>query len=115
MLSQEIRRINFPIVVAYTRYTQLMQHWHAVLPGTICDISYESLVASPEVTIRALLEHCELPFEKQCLRFHQTQRVVATASAQQVRKPIYKTSLRAWEMVAGELAPLREALGNAAR
>jgi tetratricopeptide (TPR) repeat protein len=94
----------------YCRYQQLMRHWHQVLPGRIYDLRYEQLVTQPEATMRSLLEHCNLPWEKNCLSFYRTPRPVTTASMRQVRRPIYTTSIRSWEAVAEKLAPLRTAL-----
>lgn len=94
----------------YRRYQRLMEHWHKVLPGEIHDVRYEELVEQPEKTMRALLDHCGLSWEDKCLAFYRTRRVVNTASALQVRRPIYKTSIRSWRPVAEELAPLRAAL-----
>jgi len=94
----------------YRRYQRLMDHWHKVLPGEIHDVRYEEMVTQPEETIRALLEHCGLPWEDKCLTFYRTKRVVNTASTLQVRRPLYKTSIRSWLPVAEELAPLRAAL-----
>lgn len=96
----------------YVRYQKLMRHWHHILPGQIHEIAYEQLIEAPDVHIRALLEYCRLPWEDGCLAFHRTQRAVTTASAKQVRQPLYKTSLKSWEPVAQELTPLREALGE---
>jgi hypothetical protein len=94
----------------YCRYRQLMRHWHAVLPGHIHDVAYEELVQEPEATIRLLLGHCGLPFERSCLTFYRTRRAVSTASSRQVRRPIYTSSVKSWEPVAEKLNPLRTAL-----
>jgi len=94
----------------YCRYQQLMHYWHTVLPNEIFDVQYEQLVKAPEATIRTLLEYCGLPFEENCLAFYQTKRAVVTASARQVRRPIYTASIKSWEPIAEELAPLRAAL-----
>lgn len=94
----------------YRRYQTLMNHWHQVLPGRIHDVRYEELVEHPEATMRALLEYCDLSWEDRCLTFFRTKRVVNTANAVQVRRPLYKTSIQSWLPVADELAPLRAAL-----
>lgn len=97
----------------YRLYERVMAHWHAVLPpGRILDVDYETTVDDPEGSVRRILDFCGLPFEPACLEFHDTQRAVATASATQVRKPIYKTSVRRWKKYATELAPLLKALGQ---
>ena len=87
-----------------------MQHWHQVLPGFIYDLSYESIVSDTEQQIRALLEYCELPWDDACLEFYTTNRAVKTASATQVRQPIYKSSVERWRHYEKGLAPLIEVL-----
>jgi hypothetical protein len=69
-------------------------------------------VREPEPNIRRLLDHCRLPFEAACLSFHQTRRSVRTASAEQVRQPIYTSGIGHWRRFERELQPLREALGD---
>jgi hypothetical protein len=59
------------------------------------------------------LDHCGLPFDPACLAFHQTQRAVRTASAEQVRQPIYTSSIGYWRHFEAHLEPLRRALGDA--
>ncbi|MCH8861509.1 MAG: sulfotransferase [Proteobacteria bacterium] len=94
----------------YRLYEKMMAHWQALLPGRMFDIAYEDLVEDPETGIRGLLEHCNLPFDPACLEFHKTRRVVTTASAAQVRQPMYKGSVGAWKRYEKHLGPLREAL-----
>jgi len=97
----------------YRCYLSLMDHWDAVLPGRVVHVQYEHLVRDPELSIRRLLEHCGLAFEDGCLSFHQTKRAVRTASAEQVRQPLYTSGIGYWRHFEGELAPLRAALGAA--
>jgi tetratricopeptide (TPR) repeat protein len=96
----------------YRCYLSLMDHWDRVLPGKVLHVQYEELVRDPETHIRRLLEHCQLPFEPACLNFHQTRRSVRTASAEQVRQPIYTTGIGYWRHFERELEPLRHALGD---
>lgn len=91
-------------------YRRLMTHWHSVLPGRIIDIRYEDLVAEQEVTTRRLLEFCGLEWDDACLSFHETKRPVRTASAAQVRQPLYSRALRDWKRYEKHLSPLLEAL-----
>jgi tetratricopeptide (TPR) repeat protein len=91
-------------------YDRLMFFWHARYPGRIYELVHESLVATPEPTIRRLLDFCGLPFAAQCLRSHQSPRVVRTASAAQVRQPMRADTARARNYGA-LLDPLRRALG----
>jgi tetratricopeptide (TPR) repeat protein len=96
----------------YRCYLSLMDHWDAVLPGKVLHVQYEELVRDPESNIRRLLEHCRLPFEPACLSFHETQRPVRTASAEQVRQPLYTSGVGYWRHFEAELEPLRLALGD---
>ena len=96
----------------YRCYLSLMDHWDAVFPGKVLHVQYEDLVREPETNIRRLLDGCGLPFEEACLGFHRTRRSVRTASAEQVRQPIYTSGLGYWRHFAQELQPLREALGD---
>ncbi|MDE2219645.1 MAG: sulfotransferase, partial [Gammaproteobacteria bacterium] len=96
----------------YRSYLQTMAHWDAVLPGKVLHVQYERMVRDPETQIRRLLQHCGLPFEPACLSFHETRRAVRTASAEQVRQPIYSSSIGYWKHFAADLEPLRAALGD---
>jgi len=69
-------------------------------------------VRDQEGQTRRLLEHCGLPWEEQCLRFYETERAVRTASSEQVRQPIYRSSVNHWRHFRTELAPLIEILGD---
>jgi tetratricopeptide (TPR) repeat protein len=96
----------------YRCYLELMDHWDRVLPGHVLHVSYEDLVREPEANIRRLLAHCGLPFESACLSFHETKRPVRTASAEQVRQPLYGSGVGYWRHFETELAPLRHSLGD---
>jgi tetratricopeptide (TPR) repeat protein len=96
----------------YRCYLSLMDHWDAVLPGRVLRVQYEKLVREPEANIRRLLGHCGLTFEPACLNFHATRRAVRTASAEQVRQPLYSSGVGYWRHFARELEPLRLALGD---
>lgn len=91
----------------YAAYRRLMAHWHRVLPpGVMIDVQYESVVADLETEARRILGHCGLEWDERCLAFHETQRAVRTASAAQVRKPIYKSATGRWKPSEETLAPL---------
>lgn len=94
----------------YTRYWNLMQRWKALFPDRILDVRYEDTVADTERQSRRILEFLELPFEDSVLRFYETQRLVKTPSASQVREPIYSESLAAWKKYEKHLQPLIENL-----
>jgi tetratricopeptide (TPR) repeat protein len=96
----------------YRCYLSLMDHWDTVLPGKVLHVQYEEMVREPEQNIRRLLEHCGLPFEAGCLKFNQTQRPVRTASAEQVRQPIYASAVGYWRNFEVQLEPLERSLGD---
>jgi hypothetical protein len=95
----------------YRDYIELMAHFDAVLPGRVHRVYYENMVSDTENEIRRLLDYCGVPFEEQCLRFHETERIVRTASSEQVRKPIYREGVDHWRHYEPWLAPLKDALG----
>lgn len=78
------------------QYQRLMDHWRAVLPLTIHEVAYEQLVRDQERVTRDLVAHVGLPWEPRCLEFHKTVRTVSTASAVQVRAPLYTQSVARW-------------------
>jgi tetratricopeptide (TPR) repeat protein len=94
----------------YLQYDQLMSHWHAVMPGRVLDVQYEAVVADQEAETRRLLAFCGLPWEETCLRFHETERAIRTASSEQVRRPIYTSAVGMWRHYERELGELIEIL-----
>jgi tetratricopeptide (TPR) repeat protein len=99
----------------YRHYQALMAHWHNVLPpGRIMDVQYEQLVADLEGTARRIVAHCGLSWDARCLAYHRAERAVRTASAAQVRRPIYTASVGRWRKFQPYLAPLLAELEPAA-
>jgi len=97
----------------YVAYRRMMDHWHAVMPGVIVDVSYEDLVSDPEAQCRRLLERCGLEWQDQVLDFHRSDRASTTASAAQVRQPIYRSSVQKWRNHARPLQPVLQRLAKA--
>ena len=96
----------------YRQYSRIMAHWKETLRIPVLDIQYEDLVSDQEGVSRRLIEFCDLDWDDQCLKFHETRRHVATASYDQVRQPLYKRSVGRWKHYEKHLAPLLEALGD---
>jgi hypothetical protein len=99
-----------------------MDHWNEVMPGFVLDVNYEDVIADLDGQVRQILEFCGLPFEEACLRFHETERAVRTASSEQVRQPIYSSSVNLWrnyephlDTLVHILKPLLDSLPVAAR
>lgn len=98
----------------HSAYRRLMAHWRAVLPaGAMLEVHYEAVVANLADEARRLIDYCRLPWDDACLRFHQTNRIVKTASVTQVRQPIYSSSVGRWRPDTALLRPLLEGLGVA--
>jgi len=96
----------------YRLYADLMEHWRRALPkGAMLEIRYEELVEDLEGGVRCILEYCGLPWDERCLAFHKTDRPVKTASLNQVREQVYRTSVARWRRYRDHLGPLIEALG----
>ena len=98
----------------YRDYLTTMAHFDAVLPGRVHHVNYEDVIRDFEGEVRRLLDYCGLPFEEQCLRFHENRRVVATMSSEQVRRPLYSEAVTQWRNFEPWLGPLKDALGDLA-
>ncbi|QUT07105.1 sulfotransferase [Sphingobium phenoxybenzoativorans] len=99
----------------YADYVRLMRHFDTVLPGRVHRVIHERLVDDPEGEVRRLLDHIGLPFDPACLRFHENDRAVRTASSEQVRRPINRDGMDRWRHYDAWLGPLRDALGDVAK
>ena len=96
----------------YRDYVRLMAHFDTVMPGRVYRVYYENVVADLEGEVRKLLDYCGLPFEEQCLRFHETRRVVQTASSEQVRRPLFADGVDQWRNFEPWLGKLKATLGE---
>jgi len=94
----------------YLQYQRLMEFWHEALPGFVLDVQYEEVVADLDNQVDRMLDFCGLRFEDTCLRFHETERAVKTASSEQVRRPIYSSSVNLWRNYETHLGELIETL-----
>ena len=90
-----------------------MAHWRSILPpGAMLDVAYEEVVDNLEGQARRLIDYCGLPWDDTCINFHQSTRPVKTASAVQVRQPLFRSSLERWRNYEGGLGPLLHELGQ---
>ncbi|MCB1532177.1 MAG: tetratricopeptide repeat protein [Alphaproteobacteria bacterium] len=94
----------------YNLYLGLMEHWREVLGDRFIEIDYEDTVGELEPQARKLIAYIDMPWDDACLEPHKQKRAVLTASKMQVIKPVYKTSVRAWERYSEELQPLIKGL-----
>ena len=91
----------------YRAYLELMAHWREALPQEVMlEVQYEDVVGDLEREARRIIAHCDLEWDDACLSFYKTERSVRTASATQVRQPIYQTSIGRWRRHEAQLQPL---------
>ncbi len=97
----------------FRKYAELMAHWREVLPaGRMLEIHYEDVVADLEAAARRIVDHCGLDWDPNCISFHEHKRRIRTASASQVRRPIYRSSEGRWQAYEDHLGPLLTALSG---
>jgi tetratricopeptide (TPR) repeat protein len=97
----------------YRQYLAFTDHWRAVLPATaLLEVPYEGLIEDQEGWSRRMVEFVGLPWDPRCLEFHQTERVVITASKWQVRQKLSSASVGRWRNYEKHLAPLSPLLGK---
>jgi hypothetical protein len=94
----------------YLEYVRIMEHWDRVLPGAVLRVRYEDVVNNLQQQVSRILDHCGLAFEDECLAFHKNRRPVNTASAEQVRRPIYTSGIDFHQNYATQLDVLKEIL-----
>ena len=93
-------------------YTDLMDHWRSNFAHLILTLNYEDLVQDPERQLGALFRFLDLPPDLNCLHPELGNDPVLTASALQVRQPIYQGASEAWRAYAAHLEPLENALNQ---
>lgn len=97
----------------YRRYCRLMTHWQSVIPAdAILNVTYENVVDDLEGQARRLIRYCGLPWDDRCLSFYKTSRIVKTASAISVRKPVFRSSLQRWRKYGAGIQALLDELGD---
>ncbi|AXS41434.1 sulfotransferase [Breoghania sp. L-A4] len=112
--SHRYNRSQRTLGLYYRDYRKLMTHWHETLPVTVHDHSYEAVIADQEAQSRALIAHTGLEWEDACLEFYKGEEAVKTFSREQVRQPIYASSVARWQRYEAHIGPLLAALGDLA-
>jgi tetratricopeptide (TPR) repeat protein len=97
----------------YVGYRKLMSHWHRTLAGQILDVSYESLVLDPVGQVDRIFDFCGLERGHGPTVERDAKTPITTASASQVRRPVYRTSIDLWRHYAAELAGVSDRLSKA--
>jgi len=94
----------------YIAYRQLMDHWHELMPGAILNVQYEELVSNPLEISKRITDFCGLHWSEELIEVQKSAEASSTASAAQVREPIYTSSIHLWCNYKAELEPLRKKL-----
>lgn len=94
----------------YAAHARLMNHWRACLGDALCEITYEDLVKNPAQVGAKVAEYCGLQWSEQALQIENRSMVSTTASAAQIRRPIYSSSTGRWRRYGRHVEPLRQAL-----
>lgn len=97
----------------YLGYRRLMEHWRRVMPQEILEVSYERLVGDPETEMRRVFDFCDLRWHPRYLEVERVSVPSTTASASQVRRPIYRDSVELWRHYDRQLAPVARRLAEA--
>jgi tetratricopeptide (TPR) repeat protein len=98
----------------FVQFDAVVRRFEDTLPADrFTVVHYERIVTDLEAEARRLLDFCDLPFEAQCLAFHENTAPVATASSAQVREPLYTGALARWRRYEAELAPALDILETA--
>ena len=97
----------------YNNYVRIMNHWRDILPeNAFLTVHYETLIDDFEAEARKIISYCGLEWDKGCLDFHKSKRRVRTASVQQVRQPLYRSSKAKWLNYQQQLRPLVDTIGE---
>jgi len=94
----------------YAAYRQLMQHWQRLFGDWLVRVRYADLVREPARVGAAMAAACELPWSDEALAIESNPAVSTTASAAQIRRPIYRSSVDRWRHYRAQLGPLIDAL-----
>ena len=96
----------------YRQYERIMTYWQQNIDLPILDVHYNDLVVDAESTARKMVDFIGLEWDDNCLNYHNSERITATASWDQVRQPIYTKSLARWKNYQQNIASLLDEFGD---
>jgi Sulfotransferase family len=94
----------------YAAYARLINHWRTVLGGWLIETHYEKLVSLPAQEGARIARATGLDWDPSAIEIHRSGGVSMTASASQIRRQIYQSSVGKWRHYRGHLTPLIAAL-----
>ena len=98
------------LVDYYQKYQDLMNFWKSNYQNNILEVNYEDLIENNENKIKEIIKFCNLEWDEKCLSFHENKSPIKTMSTSQARKPIYKSSLKAFDKFKKHLTILEKKL-----
>jgi tetratricopeptide (TPR) repeat protein len=110
LVGHDYSKNLFNLGAHYHQYQRLMHHWQQHLSLKIFDLEYENLIHSPRQVISDMLEFCELDWDENCMNFHTHERIVSTASFDQVRQPLHNKSVSRWKNYETYLSEIKKGL-----
>ncbi|MBP9233233.1 MAG: sulfotransferase [Afipia sp.] len=94
----------------YFAYSELLDHWRKVLGPQLLEVAYENVVSEPERNGRKIAGHMGIAWDDAMVRIERNKTASATASAAQIRRPIYRTAAGRWRNYERHLRPLLDLL-----
>ena len=94
-------------------YDKLMRHWKESLGERLLEVSYDDFVVNPTAVGPALAAHFSVSWSEDMVAVEKNKLATATASAAQVRRPIYSSASGRWRTYERHLRPLIDALAEA--
>jgi len=95
------------IAKMYKKHNEIINFWNTKTENFIYTVEYEKLVNDFENNLKKILEFCNLPFEENCKNFHKSNSIVKTLSSEQVRNPIYKSSINKYKFYKEEIEKIK--------
>ena len=94
----------------YAAFDQLIRHWRRTLGEMLYEVDYEELVGDPLHFGARVAQHCRLRWDERAIAIEKSASISLTASAAQIRRPIYGSSSGRWRHYHAHLGPLISAL-----
>lgn len=100
--------------IVYRQYERLMRRWQSIPGLDMLEVNYEEMVADQARVSQRIIDFCGLEWDNRCLRFYESGRVAMTLSYDQVRRPMYDSSIGRAKRFEKHLQPLMRALADVA-
>jgi hypothetical protein len=103
------------LAVLRRHYVAVMDRFDAAFPAMVHRVHYEALVDDTDAEVRGMLDYIGVPFEPDCLRWYENQKVSRTPSIEQVRQPIFRSGLDEWKSFEAYMGEAKKILADEIR